>query len=179
MINLNYKKVGSVLPNAFAGWQNTFQFGRFTFEMLIHGRFGGHVVSNTQAIMDRFGVSAYSARIRETGINIGDLTIPAADARDYLNIIAAGTGQGAHYVYNATNVRLGQIGIHYTIPRKAVHKIADITLGIIGENIAMLYCKAPFDPELAASTTSTFYAGVDYFMQPSVRSLGINIKVQF
>ncbi len=39
----------------------------------------------------------------------------------------------------------------------------------------MLYCKAPFDPELTPST-STYGQGNDYFMQPSVRSFGFGIK---
>ena len=48
-----------------------------------------------------------------------------------------------------------------------------------GNNLGMIYCKAPFDPELVASSTSTFYTGVDYFMQPSLRNMGFSIKVQF
>ena len=40
------------------------------------------------------------------------------------------------------------------------------------------YNKAPFDPEVTAST-STYYQGVDFFMQPSVRTLGFSVKLQF
>ena len=42
----------------------------------------------------------------------------------------------------------------------------------------MIYCKAPFDPELTAST-GTYYQGLDYFMQPSTRNLGFSVKLQF
>lgn len=54
-----------------------------------------------------------------------------------------------------------------------------ITAGIVGKNLWMIYCKAPFDPELTPSTTSNFYQGVDYFMQPSTRNIGFNLKFQF
>jgi hypothetical protein len=176
MINSEYKKAGSVLPQTYTGWKNAISYKGITLNALISARFGGVVVSNTQAIMDRYGVSEYSANLRETGMSIGNTVI---DARDYLNIIAAGTGQGAHFVYDATNIRLGELSIHYAIPKKWTGNIADITVGLVGANLVMLYCKAPFDPELVASATNSYYTGVDYFMQPSLRSVGVNVKVQF
>ena len=42
----------------------------------------------------------------------------------------------------------------------------------------MIYCKAPFDPEAVASTGNN-YQGIDYFMMPSLRSLGFNVKLDF
>lgn len=51
----------------------------------------------------------------------------------------------------------------------------DVTVSFIANNPWMLYCKAPFDPELTPST-STYGQGNDYFMQPSVRSFGFGIK---
>ena len=49
----------------------------------------------------------------------------------------------------------------------------------MAKNLWMIYCKAPFDPEISASTNNTYYQGVDYFMQPSTRNLGFNVKLQF
>jgi hypothetical protein len=45
----------------------------------------------------------------------------------------------------------------------------------------MIYCHAPFDPELPTSSINTYYTGVDYFMQPSVRSVGVRgrVRVEF
>jgi len=45
-------------------------------------------------------------------------------------------------------------------------------------DLLMIYNKAPFDPELTAST-GTYYQGFDYFMQPSLRNLGFTVKLQF
>ena len=176
LVNSDYQKTGSVLPKAYTGWRNSISYKGITLNALISGRFGGVVVSNTQAIMDRYGVSQYSARLRETGMLIENTLI---SAHDYLNIVAAETGQGAHYVYNATNIRLGELSIYYTIPKRLTSNIADITVGLVGANLAMIYCKAPFDPELVASPTNTYYTGVDYFMQPSLRSVGVNVRMQF
>jgi TonB-linked SusC/RagA family outer membrane protein len=177
LVNPGYRKIGSTLAKSHAGWKNSFSFRGITLNALLSGRFGGLVVSNTQAFLDRYGVSKYSARLREdNGISINNKMIPA---RDYFNIIASGTGMGDNYVYDATNVRLAEVSIHYTIPRKKLNNIADITVGLVASNLAMIYCKAPFDPEMVASATNTYYTGVDYFMQPSLRNLGFNVKLQF
>jgi TonB-linked SusC/RagA family outer membrane protein len=177
MVDTEYRKIGSLLPKAHAGWRNSFSYNGITLNVLLSGRFGGLVVSNTQALLDRYGVSEASAQLREAGgVSISNIGV---SAKDYLNVIAAGTGQGAHYTYDATNIRLGEVSLEYTLPRKWVSNVADVTLGLVANNLLLIYCKAPFDPELVASTTNTFYTGVDYFMQPSLRNLGFSVKLQF
>ena len=53
-----------------------------------------------------------------------------------------------------------------------------LTVSFVGRNLWMVYCKAPFDPEAVASTGLN-YQGIDYFMMPSMRNLGFNVKFQF
>ena len=54
--------------------------------VLLSGRFGGLVVSNTQAFLDRCGVSEYSAQLRQAGgVTINDRNV---SAKDYLGIVA-------------------------------------------------------------------------------------------
>ena len=67
--------------------------------------------------------------------------------------------------------------LSYTLP-KSLLKTVRVTLGLTAHNLFMLYKKAPFDPESTAST-GTYYQGFDYFMQPSLRSLGFNVNVKF
>ncbi len=42
----------------------------------------------------------------------------------------------------------------------------------------MIYNKAPFDPELTA-TTGTYGQGGEYFGAPSLRNVGFSVKIQF
>ena len=177
LIDTEYKKVGTIFPKAHSGWNNNLTYKGVSINFLITGRFRGSVVSNTQPILDRFGVSEYSYKLRQVSetVAIKDVTIPV---RDYLNIIAAGTGQGENYIYNATNVRLSEASINYKIPGQWTKNKLDITIGVYATNLAMLYNKAPFDPELAASSNNIYYSGVDYFMLPSLRSIGFNMSIQ-
>ena len=58
---------GSVLPKANIGFSNEFAWKGFNFGFLITARFGGIVLSQTQAILDSYGVSKASAVARDNG----------------------------------------------------------------------------------------------------------------
>ena len=53
-----------------------------------------------------------------------------------------------------------------------------LNVSFVGRNLLMFYCKAPYDPELTAST-GTGFEGMDYFMLPSLRNLGFSVRVNF
>jgi TonB-linked SusC/RagA family outer membrane protein len=172
-----YRKIGSLMAKTYAGWRNSFSYAGVNLNVLLSARFGGLVVSGTEAMLDRYGVSRQSAKIRQAGgVAVEGINVPA---EQYFGIVAAGSGEGDFYTYSADNIRLSEISLEYTLPRQWLAGVAELTLGVVGNNLLMLYCDAPFDPELVASATSTFYTGVDYFMMPSLRNVGFNIKVAF
>lgn len=173
-----FVKAGTLAPKANLGWSNNFNYKGFSLGVVLTARFGGLVYSATQGILDYYGTSEYSAQLREEGglpCNFGKLP-----AKNYLTTIAtAQGGHAAYYLYSATNVRLQELAFSYTFPRKWFNNKLGLTLGVVGRNLAMLYCDAPFDPELSAATGSNYYQGVDYFMLPSTRNFGFNVKLQF
>lgn len=83
-----------------------------------------------------------------------------------------------YYTYSATNIRIQEASIGYTFPRKMLGNVCELTLQLTGRNLCMLYCKAPFDPEVIASPSHTLM-GTDYFMTPSTRNLGFNVRLTF
>ncbi|MCX4337567.1 MAG: SusC/RagA family TonB-linked outer membrane protein [Bacteroidales bacterium] len=179
MEDVGYMKVGSLAPKANLGWTNTFSYGGLSLGIVLTARIGGLVYSATQGILDYYGVSETSAVARDNGgipVNYGMM-----DARLFYNkgISTSGGGHGAYYLYDATNIRLQELALNYTLPSKWFKDKMRMTVGFVARNLAMIYCKAPFDPELSASTQSNYYQGVDYFMLPSTRNFGFNVKFQF
>jgi TonB-linked SusC/RagA family outer membrane protein len=169
--------LGSVFPKSNMAWRNDFQLGNFGLSFLVSARFGGIVYSATQAVLDSYGVSEATGNARDNGgvvINGNDVL----DAQQWYSLIGADSGIPLFYTYSATNIRLQEASFSYTIPRTKINNIADITLSLVGRNLFMFYCKAPFDPE-AVATTGNYYQGIDYFMMPSLRSIGLNIKLKF
>lgn len=171
-------KVGDLDADFNLGWTNHFTYKGIDLGVVLSARVGGLAYSATQGILDYYGVSEASATARDNGgipINNGLVT-----AQKYYQTIGTGEGgYGRYYLYSATNVRLQELSLNYTLPKKWFKNVANITLGVVGRNLWMIYCKAPFDPELSAATASNYYMNVDYFMQPSLRNIGFNVKVQF
>ena len=173
----NYIKLGSVLPDANMAWRNDFRWRNFNFGFMVSARLGGVVFSRTQSMLDYYGVSEATATARDAGgvmINGNDLV----DANKWYTAIGGGNSVPQYYTYSATNVRLQEASIGYTIPKKTLGDICEITLSLVGRNLWMIYNKAPFDPETIA-TTGNYYQGVDYFMSPSMRNIGFNLRVKF
>lgn len=175
--NVGDIKLGSVFPKCNMAWRNDFSWKGLNVGLMFSARFGGIVYSATQATLDTYGVSETTAQARDLGyveVNGGDHINPET----WYTTIGSKNGVPQYYTYSATNIRLQEASIGYTIKKNKFWNVGDITLSLVGRNLLMLYCKAPFDPEATAST-GNYYQGIDYFMTPSTRSIGFNVKVKF
>ena len=169
--------LGSVLPDYNLAWRNDFSWKGAHLGVLFTGRIGGICYSATQANMDLFGVSETSAAARDAGgvlINGREMV----DPQRWYAAIASQSGLPHYYTYSATNFRLQELSVGYTLPRRWFRDVCSIDISFVGRNLWMIYCKAPFDPEAIASTGNN-YQGIDYFMVPSLRSLGFSLRVTF
>lgn len=168
-------KLGSVLPDFTMGWSNELSYKGLSLGATLSGRVGGVVVSMTQAALDHYGVSETTALARDNGyVMVDGITV---DPEKYFSV--RGKERIAqYYTYDATNFRLQEAHISYRLKRDMLWNIADVTLSLFGRNLAFLYNRAPFDPE-AVSATGNYAQGLDYFMLPSQRTLGFNVKVNF
>lgn len=173
----NYIYAGDTAPRHNMSWGNDLSWKGFNLNFLFTARLGGVVVSQTQAVMDYYGISQATADARDRGgALVNGKLIPA---KEYYQTIGGGTGVMSQYVYDATNVRLSELTFGYDFPvQKWCKWIKGLNVSFVGRNLWMLYKKAPFDPELTANT-GTYNQGIDYFMQPSTRTLGFSVKVKF
>ncbi len=173
-----YVKAGNAAPKYNLSWGNNLSWKGLTLGFLFTYRVGGIVVSETQAVMDAFGVSKTSAEARDNGgAIVNGRPIPA---QAYYQTIGSTNGNiDSQYVYSATNLRLSELSFGYNIPiNKWISFIRTANVSFVAHNVLMIYNHAPYDPELTAST-GTYFQGIDYFMQPSLRNLGFSVKLQF
>lgn len=170
-------RIGNTNPDFNMGWTNSISWKGLNLSFLINARFGGIVTSATQAVLDQFGVSKASAQARDRGyVEVaGGVKV---DPKKYYEVVA-NQQLMAYYYYSATNVRLQNVSLNYTLPKTLLGQgWPGITVGFIANNLWMIYNKAPFDPEIA-STTGTYGQGSDYFSAPSLRNIGFSLKLQF
>ena len=185
-----FSKVGNPNPTFTLGWNNSFDINNFTVSFLVDGRFGGHVMSLTQAVLDEYGDSKASADARDAGGVNRKATISdpgqADDGKAWSGLLPAqvfykGSGNRngitENYMYSATAIRLREFAIGYKIPIHA-KGIIDLKFSLIARNLFFLSKKAPFDPEISMATNNGLQ-GIENFSVPATRSLGASLKIGF
>lgn len=177
--------VGDINPDFLLGFSNSLQYKNFSLNFLIDGRFGGEVMDITQAMIDELGVSQVTADARnEGGVDIGAVTeggqsFGKIDAQIFYQGVGGRAGITEHYTYDATNIRLRELSLGFSLPSALMGSLGPLkkaTISIVGRNLFFLMVDAPFDPDLSMST-GTGLQGVNVFSLPSTRSLGFNISL--
>ncbi|MDW8850974.1 SusC/RagA family TonB-linked outer membrane protein [Flavobacterium sp. MMLR14_040] len=181
----DFEEVGNSNPDFMLGWSNSFKFGSFFANVLIDGRFGGDVMSLTEAQNDSFGVSKATGNARNAGgvaingVRESDGTaVTTMDAKSYYTQVGGRAGITGEYVYDATNVSVREVSIGYNFNPKALPFIQSASVSLIARNLFFIYKDAPFDPNIALSTGQGLQ-GVDIYGLPSTRSIGLNLNVTF
>ena len=177
----NTIKVGNANPRFIMGWNHTFSYKGFSLYFLLDWRYGGKILSQTQAEMDLYGVSQVTALARDRGY----VTLEGQQIDNvkgfYKNIVGGRAGVTEYYMYDATNLRLREVSLNYTFPKKWMQKtkvLKDLQLAFVARNLCFLYKKAPFDPDLVLSTGND-NQGIEVFGMPTSRSLGFTVKCEF
>ncbi|MTH15353.1 SusC/RagA family TonB-linked outer membrane protein [Flavobacterium sp. LC2016-01] len=180
----DFEEVGNSNPDFMLGFSNSFKYGPFFANVLLDGRFGGDVMSLTQAQNDSFGVSKATGDARNAGgvainaVKPDGTAVTTMDAKSYYTQVGGRAGITGEYVYSATNVSVREVSIGYNFNRKALPFLNSASISLIARNLFFIYKDAPFDPNIALSTGQGLQ-GVDIYGLPSTRSIGLNLNVTF
>lgn len=182
--------IGNFNPDWLGGIMNTFNYKNFNFRFLIDMRQGGSVVSFTKTLLASDGLLAETAIGRETGIIFGTDVFPnetpaSAPARVdpekfWTSIGGRNSPAGEAFVEDASNIRLREMSLGYTVPASALDgsPFSAVKLSLVGRNMFFLSNSASIDPE-AIFGTGTTNDGYEAFSLPTTRSYGLNVKLSF
>ncbi|WP_291862307.1 SusC/RagA family TonB-linked outer membrane protein [Marinilabilia sp.] len=173
-------KIANASPDFSLGWNNSITVKNFNFQFLIDGRFGGDAISLTQADLDQFGVTQETAEARDRGyVELEGRKIN--NVREFYNRVGGRNGISEYYVYDATNVRLREVILGYSLGEEVFGTdsfVKNAKVSLIGRNLFFIYKDAPYDPEAQLSVGNNLQ-GVDVFGMPGTRSYGLNVKLTF
>lgn len=181
------KVLGNYTPDWVGGVNNEFSYKNFTAGFLIDIRKGGDIYSMTNSWGRYAGVLEETLIGREDGI-VGHGTKLAADGVTYVpndvvvtseayNHAAFTNGICQNSIFDGSFVKLREVKIGYTFKKVGKLPIRDLTINLIGRNLAILYANIPHvDPESAFSNTNV--QGLEFGQLPSARSLGFSLSVK-
>ncbi|SHG85408.1 TonB-linked outer membrane protein, SusC/RagA family [Chryseolinea serpens] len=197
VISKDQEYIGNFNPRATLGLTNTFEYKRFSLRILADGRAGGIIVSGDEMNLAFSGITKATEQYREGGWNLGG--VDASGNHVAANItaqqfwqVASGKryGNAEFFAYDATNFRVRELSIGYSIPVPSGSFIKAAKFSFVARNLFWLYRgsslldvpglgkrKMSFDPDMALGNGN--YQGIQYGTLPSTRSIGCNLKLTF
>ena len=193
------KLQGNYNPDWMLGLQNNVSYKGLSLGFLFDYRHGGIVVSRTKTIGSTSGQLEETLYGRENGY---DITLPGngiisegviknADGSFTPNTIKI-TSRNWHNryyernnveaaKYDATFLKLREVTIGYTIPKKLLTRVPvqDIKISLVGRNLALWTENPHVDPETMAMGGGTLIPGVEDMAIPSTRNIGFNLNIKF
>lgn len=176
----NTVKVGNANPKLRIGWNHTLAYKGLSLYFLVDGRFGGEVLSQTQADMDSYGVTEATAKARDDGyVMLEGRRIDRV--KEFYKMMGGRAGTTEYYMYDATNIRLRELSLSYQLPDAWMEKtkvLKKVQLAFVARNLFFFYKKAPFDADLVLSTGND-NQGIEVYGMPTTRSWGFSLKCEF
>jgi hypothetical protein len=181
--------LGSYTPDFTGGLNNIFTFKGLSLNALIDFRSGGEIYSMSTTWGRYAGVLEETLIGREGGIvgvgvkavddGSGNISyVPndvVATCEDYNKAAYSNTLQSSS-VFDASFVKLREIGLGYTFRKIGNLPIRDLKIALIGRNLALLKSSVPhIDPETAFGSGNV--QGFEFGQLPSARSLGFSISL--
>lgn len=191
------KALGSVLADFTGGVSTTLSFKGVSLYLLFDFQSGGKVFS----LSNMFG--KYSGMLEETvenGIRENGIVVEGVSTKKDVdgNWVSTGTpnttnisavthfqeNQGYSInsvdIYDASFVKFREARLGYTFPNKLFGKtpFRDVTLSVVGRNLAILHKNVPnIDPEAAVNSGNV--QGFEGGQLPTERSIGVNLNLKF
>lgn len=179
--------VGNTRPKWTGSLLNKISVNEFFLSFVVSARMGGVVSSFTNANIYGDGVAEKTLAGRDGFVFDGVLangnknTTSITSEQYWRRVGGRNTPAGEVFTYDASNIRLREVVLGYSIPKKLIKGMIfqSASVSLTGRNLFFLLNKADgFDPELVVGTADRA-VGIEAFSPPSTRSIGINLSLSF
>lgn len=181
---------GDYAPDFMVGLSNQFRIKNFNVGFLFDWRQGGMIVSRTKVVGSLAGQLKETLVGREEGmVGEGVVEVTAGVYEPNTTLVSARSYYHDYYKsdnveaskYDATYVKLREVSIGYTLPKKWSEKVyaEAIKLSFVGRNLALWTENPHFDPETLSVDGGRLTPGYEYMAIPSTRSFSFNLNLKF
>lgn len=182
---LNAQPIGNIQPDWLASLSPTFTFYGFYVSGLFDMKFGGDVVSVSEAVATGYGTSKKSENrgdIVIEGVNEdGTPNITPISAERYYKTIGTENGVAEEFLYDASYIKLKELSVGYSIPPSVLKKfkINALRVSLVGRNLCYLMKHTPGTSPEGGFDTSMYSQAIDFTSVPYSRTFGFSVNVGF
>ena len=190
LIDSKQQIIGNIAPDWTGGASFSVRYKAFDFSTLIDAKIGGDVHSMTYSWGRYAGTLSETLIGRETGV-VGNGVMSDGNGGYVANnvVVSAKSFNQSSYsnsvessaIFDASYVKLRQVSIGYTLPRKFIENsiVKSLKISVVGRNLAILHKNTPhIDPETGFSAANG-EQGQEFGQYPSARNIGFNINLKF
>ena len=188
-------KLGNQQPKAMIGFSNNFTYKNLSLGFLIDARLGGEIFSGTNHVLQQSGKAAVTVVSGERndiiangvisdgsgGYTANDVGVSPQRYWEALTLRSGNLGINEANVYDATNIRLRNINVNYTIPSEWLGNsgVQGAKIGLSANNVWMLESHLNgVDPE-SVYVTRTNATGFEYLSPPTTSTVFLNVSLSF
>ena len=164
--------LGDPVPDLTLGLNNTFEYGRFSLEIFLEGRFG-HELANVTTIDSENPIDDLRNRQRYV-LNRWTPTNTDTDVPSFIRP-SRPFDFNSRVVEDASFVRLRNLRMSYAIPGLENRSISAITLYLAGQNLITITDYSGYNPDINVFGTSNTV--IDYSAYPLARTFSFGIDV--
>lgn len=179
--------IGNIQPKLLMSVTPTFTYKGVSLSALFDMKFGGSIVSVSEALATRQGISK---RTEERG----EIIVPGVNATTnevnsqpinaetfYQSIGGLDNAVAEEFVYDASFVRLKELSVGYSFPSKLLKKtpLTALKVSFVGRNLAYLMKHTPGTSPEGGYDTSMFSQALDFSSLPYSRTFGFSVNVGF
>ncbi|MBO6584556.1 MAG: SusC/RagA family TonB-linked outer membrane protein [Gracilimonas sp.] len=167
-----YTIYGDGQPDFEMSFSNEFNiYKNFDFSFLWHWKSGGDNINLSQLLTDAGGTSP------DWNDSVEGSTLPKGADR----VINGGSGA---YVYDASYVKLREIGLYYTVPTETLtnifgNSVSNIKIGASANNVLLFSDYPSYDPETSVFGTQAINNSVEVTPYPTSRQVMFHVNIDF
>jgi TonB-linked SusC/RagA family outer membrane protein len=183
------RKIGSIQPFLTGSVAPRFSFKNISVSALFDMKFGGDIVSVSEAIATHYGTARRTENRNEKVVLPGvyDDGTPNTKEINYENYYrflgntGGDSGVAEAFLYDASYIKFRELAVGYSFDKKVLKKtpFTAFKLSFVARNLCYLMKHTPGTNPEGGFDTSMYSQAFDYLATPNTRTLGFSINVSF
>nr|WP_321452540.1 SusC/RagA family TonB-linked outer membrane protein [uncultured Carboxylicivirga sp.] len=185
MVTNELHSLGNAYHTTMVGWVNQFQYKNWSATLVVDGKFGGDIYSNTES--SAYSTGRHQSTLQRENYREGQVWFPTelggvGTTAAPQDLYAAVARVDEQFIYDASYLALQEVNLTYHLPATMFEKInfmRSASVGVFARNLGYLWRATDnIDPQ-ASYSIANGGGGVEYGNLALPRNYGFNLNIKF